>query len=335
MDTTAAAPVADSGGTPDTGTTADTNTTSVDASSGSAPVSATETHPSPQEKATAEAKKYKYKLKINGQDEEVEYDEPTLVKELQKSRAASKIREEAARLRQEAQQEAAKVEQERQQFKQIVEALKNPQTARQLLRQIGTPMEALAQTELEDFIKQQQMTPEQRELHELRNWRKQQEETFQRQQQEQQQREYEAQVQAFQEQFSSRIVGAMTKLGLTEADARASGEVAQKLAFKLQQAIDAGYDMTPDELAEELREDIRESHRVLYGKLPPNELFSLFGEEGLKKAQEYATSRVPQVPSVDNPPKSAAAPTSEVPKFRTRQEWLDYVDSIQLPPDEE
>lgn len=338
------------------GTNSDTSTSSVDTS---VPVSTSTGKPSstlnetpastptptgqdltPGEKATAEAKKYKFKLNIKGQEEDAEYDEQSLIKELQKSRAASKIREEAARDRDLARQETAQIAQEREQFKQVIEALKNPQTARQLLRQIGTPLEDLSRAELEEFVQLQQMSPEQRELHELRNWKQQQQQQVEQQRQQQAHKEYEAQVQAAQEQFSSRIVGAMQKLGLTETDARASGEIAQRLAFKLEQSLNAGWDMTPDELAEELMQDMQEQHRALYGKLPGEKIFKLWGEEGLKKAQEFATQRVPHVPSLDNPQRpqgsqSTQEPASTIPKFKTRKEWLDYVDSIPAQVEEE
>jgi hypothetical protein len=334
---------ADSGSASSSGESRSTDTSTGETSSASFPPSASQNdpasgnsvqgEPTPQQKATEEAKKYKYKLNIKGQEEEVEYDEQSLVKELQKARAASKIREEAARYRQEADQEKAQIAQEREQFKQIVEALKNPQSARQLLRQIGTPLEELSKAELEDYIQQQQMTPEQRELQQLRSWKQQQEHYQQQQEQQRQQQEYEQQVQAAQEQFAGRIVAAMTKLGLSENDARSSGELAQRLAFKLEQALNAGYsDITPDELAEEVLQDLQEQHRVLYGKLPGDKIFQMWGEEGLKKAQQYATSRVPQVPSVDNPPKKAATGPlpagAALPSFKTRQEWNDLYNSI-------
>ena len=323
--TSATSAPADTTSTSSEGTSADTNSVT----STSVPdAQATSATPTPE--AVKQAEKRRYKLNVYGKEEEVEYDDETITKELQKARAASKTREEAAKERQEVERMRAEYAQKDQQIKQIFDLLKNPSTARQILRQLGTPVEELGREELEEYVKYQQMTPEQRELHELRQEKAQRAEQERVWKEQQAQREYQEQVQAAQERFSGTIVAAMGKLGLSETDARASSEIAQRLAFKLEQSLALGEPLSPDDLAEELREDMREQHRILYGKLPGEQLFGLLGEDALKKAHEYAAKRVPQVPSVDNPPRQEGqqTPGNGIPKFKTKKEFDAYVDSL-------
>ncbi len=290
---------------------------------------------------TPEQRRMKLKLNVYGKEEEKEYTEEEIVKEMQKGRAASKIRDEAAREMQQWKAQQSQVEQERAGYKQLIEALKDPNQARQILKHIGTPIEQLSQAALQEYVDYQQLTPEQRELQELRNWRSQEQERQQKAQKAQEAADYEQRVEHQKQQFSGKIVGAMQKLGISETDARSSREAAHRLTYKLHAAHQVGYDPTPEELAEEFLEDLKEEHRTFYGKLPGEQIFQMWGEDGLKKAQEYATGRIKQVPSVGNPPPPAteqgALSIKTLKDFKgpnARQEYFDYVDSIVLPDQE-
>ncbi len=325
--------------------------TSSDTSTSSAPSEGTSTATSTNQEGAqsntpaptpAEIKKYKLKLNVYGKEEEKEYTEEEIVKDMQKGRAASKIREEAARERAQVQQEQQQIAQEREQYRQLITALKDPVTARQILKHVGNPIEQMSQQALQEYVDYQNLTPEQRELQELRSWRSQEEQRQQKAQHEQQQAQFEREVEQHKQQFASTIVGAMQKLGISEQDARSSREVAQRLAFKLQSANQVGYQPTAEELAEELMDDMKEEHRSFYGKLPGEQIFNMWGEDGLKKAQEYATSRIKQVPSVGNPPPPAEgqAPLGikTLKDFKgpnARQEYFEYVDNLVVPEHQE
>jgi hypothetical protein len=113
--------------------------------------------------ATPDFKGTKHKVKINGEELEVEYDE--LVRNYQLNKAITKKEQETAKLRRE-------IAQEKEQLQKFFESAKQDKKVLwELARKFGHNPEELAEELVWEKLQYERMTPEQRELHELRKER--------------------------------------------------------------------------------------------------------------------------------------------------------------------
>lgn len=268
--------------------------------------------------AKAEAKR-KLKLKVNGQEEE--WDEDKVVAEAQKSRAASRVREEAKRLREEAakeRQESAQVLQRVQEFVQQLGS--NPA---RVLQALGYDPKQIAKSIFLPEIEEEALTPEQRTLREKE--RKIAE--YEAKLKEIEQRDLSAKEQAAQEreyqQLGQRITNVVQKLGFV--DSRNVNGIVKQAAFLIDRALDAGYEMSEEELAEELMETVKQDHTKLFKDADAKFLFDLIGEEGFKKVSTYAASRLKTKngsPGVTKPNAPKPPPKEGAPRvFKSRKEY--------------
>ena len=210
--------------------------------------------------------KLKRKLKVNGVESEVEASEDELWASHRQAQASQKRFEEAASIRREA-------EQERQQLKQMRERL--AQSPLQALIDAGyTPDQALAVVEQDALaqMERMKMTPEQRELEQLRYERQQNQLARQQYEQQQQTSQQEAAFKQALDQDSSEILDAMKTAGWPAED-----WALEIFAKDFYTAKEQGIDLSRDELvaaATKQRDNLVEA--ALLGVKDDDELIEKF-----------------------------------------------------------
>lgn len=164
----------------------------------------------------------RFKVKPDGKEEEVDLD--TLLKRYELSQASHKRMEEASRLRKEAEAQAA-------QMKALVEQAKADPGA--LFKALGVEARGWAEKYLTEQLELELLSPEERELRELRSWRQQQEaERVKKQEEEAQAQKELLSVQAATE-IESEVVDALKSSGL-KATPRTVARVAEIILASLE-----------------------------------------------------------------------------------------------------
>jgi len=176
------------------------------------------------------------------------------------------------------------------------------QDPRKALQEFGHDPLLFAQQMLEDYLKEQEMSPEQKELNELRKFKEEQEKTKTEQEESKKQMEFQAAVDARKAELETNVLEAMDKVGLWK-----DVSTAQKMAEYMLEALDAGMDLTPEMAARLVKQDMQTSSKAMYGNLTGQQLFEILGEEGIKKVKEFDIGRV-KTPS--SATKSEAKPVS-------------------------
>jgi hypothetical protein len=222
------------------------------------------------------------KFKVNGVDKELPL--AKVIQDFQKAEAANERFNKAAELEK---QIAAREEL----FK------KDPRKA---LQEMGHNPTEVAQQWLEDYLKEQEMSPEQKELNELRKWREDQERTQKEQAESKQQQEFQAQVEARREELETNVIEAIEKVGLWK-----DVSTVQQIAAYMGEAFESGMDITPEMAARLVKRDQQNYSKSMYGNLNGEQLFQILGEDGIKKIKEYDLSRV-KVPNQQSAEKKPA-----------------------------
>lgn len=114
----------------------------------------------PEDEAKTKAERRKYKLKLEGKDEEAELTDEEVSAELQKARVASKRMQESAEIRKKSAAQDAEV-------RELFDALRNPATAPQILKQLGLDVRSLVEADLVREFEESQLSPEQKKLRDM------------------------------------------------------------------------------------------------------------------------------------------------------------------------
>lgn len=209
------------------------------------------------------------KLKVNGAEKE--YTLAKLIQEAQKFEAANERFNKASEM------EKRLAEQEKM-FKE------NPRKA---MEQLGIDPFEFSQMTLEEFLKEQEKTPEQRELEELRRF--QQEHLTKQQQAEEarKQQEFQAHVQAKTQELDTIIPELIEKYGLDKDISSA-----QRIADYMLEAMDNGMDLTYDMAARLVKREQETYFKNMFSRYKPEQIYSLLGDEGFQKLNEYSLNRV-------------------------------------------
>jgi hypothetical protein len=276
--------------------------------------------------SVSEDGKFKAALKIKGKDQELDYDEETLVRDLQRGRYMSQEREEiekrALGIAAEKEQAQAHINQS----KALLEALKDPVQARQIYKAIGIDPVGHAKAWAKEYVEEQELDPRERAYRERERALAEKEEKYQKDEQLKAQEEETRQLESSKEQFATRLLGALKKSGF-ESDSAAGNVAVQRLAFKLRNSLKANLETTDEDLVESLREDYKQEHQSLYKMSSGKDLFELLGDDNLKKVNEYALSMV-------NGPKTLASPSAPGKKapeaslfegFKTAEEYFEHL----------
>jgi antitoxin component of RelBE/YafQ-DinJ toxin-antitoxin module len=171
------------------------------------------------------------------------------------------------------------------QHKQLMDSLKSDPA--KVFKEMGMDPLEFSQRQLEEFIRSQEMTPEQKELAELRRFKEEQELTRQEQQQLQEQKTFEAQVEIHRQEYSTKIVESMDKHSLPRDPA-----VVSMVADYLYNASEKGIDLPVEVAARLVKEDLTNNVKSLLGQMSGDALFGMLGEDLARKIRDYDLGRV-------------------------------------------
>lgn len=277
---------------------------------------------SPTDKTNAAAAKQaaeeirKFKLKINGREEEV--DEQTLVRKAQLASAADEKFREAAEMRKSAEQ--------------FFETLKtNPKAILmnpEFQQMIG--FREIAEEYLGGELKRELMDPVQRELEDLRDFKRKQEEALKSQEQErltkaQQQELQQLQQRAMQE-YDTKITEALQTSSIAKTP-----EAVSRVVGLMEKALTNGYDLDPATAVAMVQDQYRTDLQAMAGTLDGEQLVKFFGDDIIKKLRKYDLTRIKQQLEPAPVAAPAPAPAAREPKQPSQNpglrpnEWLDRI----------
>lgn len=261
----------------------------------------------------------KFLLKVDGKEVEEEIDlsnEEQLKRHLQLSRVAQKRMQEASELKKQAMAEI----QRRDQLLEM--ALSNPED---FFRKTGRdPYEIAEQLILKKF-EQAQMSPEQKELLELREFKKQQELFRQKQEEEHKKRIEEEQLtieeQKFKTELDQGIGEAIAKSGLPKTKF-----FVKQIALKIHNYAQRGKDLTAEQAVALIKSDLNSDIKEFLGSLDAKAIQDFLGKDILdriRKSDIEAVNQRFQVPlkSHNQGPAHAASSTN---KLMTEKQWREF-----------
>jgi hypothetical protein len=273
----------------------------------------------------------KRKFKVKGKEVEVEYKtEEEELRDLQRGRYMAQEREEADKERAEARKDKEEAHALKSQMAELLRMLRDPKQARQVYKQLGADPTEVSKAMLQDWLEEQQMTPEQRELAELKRWKAEQAEAQEKAKKESETAEMTRMEEEQFDLIGKRLYGALQKMGIPPGSPEAS-EAVKRMAWKMEQANarKQDLDVSDDVLLDSLREDYRNEHKTFYSKLSGQELFEMLGEEGLKKVSEYSAGRQ-KTPGTIQRGGKAPATANGAPKFKSLKETLAHYEKLAL-----
>lgn len=251
------------------------------------------------------------KLKTKHGEESID-DLDRLVHLASKGYGSDKSFEEAKRLREETAAEAKKLE-----------AFKSgdPKVIRAALRELGLKPEtirAMSEDELYEAIQSEQMTPEQRELAELKAWKAKQEEA---QKTEAQKAEEAAQKETDEREYGRLQSLFAESLQKTGAPQNAYPWLMQRMAKLEQRNMEAGILSTPDDLAAEAMDSVRAEQASVTKDMSGEDLIGWLGDEAIKKINKavIAKLRAGNVPRAE--PKPSPQTPNNQPQKPRRFDW--------------
>lgn len=272
----------------------------------------------PESKQTAqEAKKLKQlKLKVYGQEVEEELpfeidDNPEaveyLTKQLQLAKAAQKAMQDSSSFQ-----------------KQVQSFFNNLKgNTKEALEQIGIDPKEFAAAVIEEEIKKQQMSPEERERQELQAKVKKYEEDMKKRDAEFKAREQERLQEIHTEKLNNDITTALDKGKIPQ-----SSLAVKMMANYMSAALAEGYDTSVDEIAEIVRKDIQGDLKNTASKLSDEELEEWLGKEVFERARKRNIAKAKTTPaSVKSQIKDVASPKQEA-KPQNKQSMKDFFKGV-------
>lgn len=204
------------------------------------------------------------KVKVNGQEKEIPLSR--VLQDYQTSQAA--------------QEKFTKAAEMQKQYEGVMASFqKNPAEA---LKAFGIDTVQFAQQQLEQYIKSQEESPEQKELRELKAYKEsiETEKLTAKEQAEMARQEREVEV-ATQE-LQTKIVDAMSKYDLPK-----DYTVISNIANYLQQADERGIAMTESQAAALVKEDMQNNYRHILNQMTPEQIYKHLGDDMTKKLRQY------------------------------------------------
>lgn len=211
----------------------------------------------------------KFKLTVDGHEFEEEIDlnnEEQIKKELQLARAAKKRMAEAS-------------ETKRRAMSIIKDYENNPED---LFRKLGPKGHEIAEKILLEKIQSEMMTPEQREVMEMKKKLQAYEEN-ERKSKEEKENEIKASYEAkIAQDFQAKIIKAIDAAKLPK-----SPDVVKRTAQLLKKNLDLGLELTVEDLAQEVKEEFKGGISSLIKDSEVDQLIELLGPEVMKKIRKY------------------------------------------------
>lgn len=285
----APAPASESGGAPETAQKP------AQAAGGASPKES-----KPAEKPAPRKLPEPVRLKTKHGEESID-DLDRLVHLASKGYGSDKTFEESKRLREEAAAEAKKVE-----------AFKSgdPKKIRAALREMGVPVEAIramSEEELYEAIQAEQMTPEQKELAELKAWKAKQEEQAQKTKAEQEQAAQKEADEREYQRLEQLFAGALQKTG---APARSFPWLMQRMAKLEERNATSGIESTPEDLASEALNDVRAEQSAITKDMTGEDLISWLGEDAVKRINKAVVAKLRAAQNNPTAPRPVQQPTT-------------------------
>lgn len=237
---------------------------------------ATETEAPQTEAQHVQSLLKKFKLKVDGEEIEEEIDladEERLVRELQLAKAAKKRMAEAQEAKRKAYEIAQAFEQD----------------PASILRRLGDKGYEYAEQVLLEKLQREMMTPEQRQLAEMKAKLEQ----YEKMEAEQKRQQELAQQQALEakiaQEYQQKIISALDKSGLPKTP-----EMAKRMAYLLQKNMELGLDLDAEDLAQEAKNEVMGLIGSLSKDADAEKLLALIGKENLKKIDKHRVQQLKQ-----------------------------------------
>lgn len=272
--------------TPNSGTTAPVTSANPGAKATTEPpkpdIAAAQTPPDPSKP---------HKLIVNGKEEWISTEDA--IKLAQIGKGANAKFEEAAKMRK--------------QNEQFLELLKSNPRAVLENPKLGVDFRKIAEEFLLEQIKLEQMTPQQREIHEAREKIKEmesQQAEFKRQQEEAQMQQL---VQHHTETYERDIMDT-----LKASDLPKTRFVVKQIAYYMAKGLERGVPLKAGDVLSLVRDDVHRNYREFFTSADVNLVAELMGEDGVKKLMEHQASKLrPPNPAPANPPQIQVLTTEQ------------------------
>jgi hypothetical protein len=254
----------------------------------------------------------KFKLKINGQERE--YSEAEVIRRAQLAEAAQTKFEEAAQMRK--------------QVESLVQALKADPMSVLTAPELGINFRELAENYLAKELQREMMPKEQRELEELREWKKQQTEAQEAAKKQQmtaaQQAEFQRVQAAAAKKYDTEISEVLQKSNLPK-----NAESVKRIASMLKSALEKGVELDVQTVVDFVRDGYTSELQTMTKDLDGEPLVKFLGEDIIKKLRKYdlAQIKAKMAGQQVQPPQSQPEPHTSAPKeekkFLKPHEWLE------------
>jgi len=211
----------------------------------------------------------KFKLKVDGEEFEEEIDlndETAITTKLQLAAAAKKRMTEA-------------VDQKRKAFEIIKAFEDNPES---MLQRLGPKGRDIAEKFLLEQIKDEMMSPEEKEILELREFKKKHTEELEKKKQMEEMTAREKQEYQIAQDFQTTIISALEKTGLPK-----SPELVKRTAYLLKRNLDLGLDLNAEQLAAEVKLETIGYLKSIIGDSDGEALINMFGKDIAKKIRTH------------------------------------------------
>jgi hypothetical protein len=249
----------------------------------------------------------KLSMKIDGEDVEEDYDlsnEEQLKKDIQLARAAKKRMAEAQ-------------DQKRKAYDLVQQFEQDPAS---VLKRLGPKGYELAEQLLLEKIQGDMMTPEQKQLAELKAKLEKYEMSEKQQKEQAKLQEESAAEQKQSEYYQQVIIQALEKSGLPK-----TAESAKRMAFLLYKNAELGLDLDADDLAMEARKETEGYISALSKDSDAEKLIKLLGPEVVKKIRKFDLDNLKKKQLGQNPTKQLTQSSTKAPsqgkKYQTFEEW--------------
>lgn len=212
-----------------------------------------------------------YKIKVNGEERAASLDE--ILKLAQKAEGAEKKFQEAYKMRKQS-ESLIRMLKER-----PLDVLRNPN--------IGIDVKKMAEDYLYEEIKKQQMSPQERELFELKQKMKEVEDEKQTSKQREEQEKFNNLVAHYNEHFDREISTALKDANLPKSES-----TVKRVAYYLSEGLRRGVQLKPSDVIDIVRQDYVRDITSLFAHTDGETLTKLLGEPNLKKIRESELKRV-------------------------------------------
>lgn len=215
------------------------------------------------------------KGKVDGKEVEIPEDEA--VAAWQKRTSADKRFQEAATTKKQAEGI----------LKAVSQSKDNPQMLKKIFSDVGVDFRATAEQFLYSLIQEEQMTPEQKELHETKkklSEYEQEKQEKQKAEEEQQRVELEGK---YEKEYQASIIETLDKTDLPKSEFTI-GRIARYLYLGLER----GVELQPTDVMDLVRRDYNNEMTALFKNASPDQIAAIAGEDFLKKLREFDLNKV-------------------------------------------